>query len=348
MVFNLRLLADLLPRGPEISIVYPQSWQLVAEPQFDMRIDALDFGGQITNVTFSADSLPFAVLESPPYSVVISNLPPFAFCKSIHTVTLHAFLLDSSPDSAFTYPVYIIPPSRPGYVNILSERNAWTYDAVGIDSGTAWRDPPGPAILPGWNECYTPYSDYQASTTRFRKVFEPCVPPGEGTYWRVYTNLTLYLLTELSDGAIVYLNGTEVFRYNLPPGPITNGTFTGLPPSVFGYVRADIDPSLLQGAANLIAVEMYQNQTNSENLVFDLALVGTIQPSFPGLRMHMDGGSLVLEWDEFYWYSVAIEQADTPNGPWYWLDHSTRDIPIYPGSQRFFRLRWDPVHYNPD
>ena len=212
-----------------------------------------------------------------------------------------------------------------------------------MDPGTAWRDFPGPHTIPGWTLWHTPLELHglTAATIRLRTFFDFIVPPGIGPSSRIYTNVALYLLTELSDGAIVYLNGTEVFRYNLPAGPVTNGTYTGLPPSVFGYVRADIDPGLLDSTnSNLIAVQMHQNQPDSETFLFDLVLVGMIEPSFPELRIKRMDDHLALQWDEFYWHSVRAEHAATLDGPWSPLDEIPSHITIHPDTQRFFRLRW--------
>jgi len=120
-------------------------------------------------------------------------------------------------------------------------------------------------------------------------------------------------------------------------------TYTGLPPSVFGYVRTDIDPRMLQSMNNLIAVEMHQNQPDSANFVFDLALVGMIQPSFPELRIVRMGGHLALEWDPIYWHFVNVEEAASPDGPWYPMGESADDISIFFYSPRFFRLHWGPI-----
>lgn len=77
------------------------------------------------------------------------------------------------------------------------------------------------------------------------------------------------------DGAVVYLNGTEVIRDNLPPGPITpdtlavssvGGTDEG---TFFGRL---VDPRLLVEGENVLAVEVHQVSPASGDLSFDLAM----------------------------------------------------------------------------
>ena len=91
-----------------------------------------------------------------------------------------------------------------------------------------------------------------------------------------YTDLTLGLLRD--DGAVIYLNGTEVFRSNMPPGPIGPRTFASSdagPDPALLYVTQSIPPSLLSERTNILAVELHAFQVTGTNLSFDLQLTGT-------------------------------------------------------------------------
>src|SRR4030095_5323755 len=99
------------------------------------------------------------------------------------------------------------------------------YNDAGMDPGPIWRTtgfddsawPSGPAKLGfGDPDMVTVLNPFPRPTERlitayFRRRFT--LGPGGG-----FTNLILSLLRD--DGAVVYLNGTEVFRSNLPNGPI--------------------------------------------------------------------------------------------------------------------------------
>jgi hypothetical protein len=77
------------------------------------------------------------------------------------------------------------------------------------------------------------------------------------------------------DGAIVYLNGVEVFRNNMPGGPINYQTLASSPaeePSQFHV--ANINGAPLVTGLNVIAVEVHQNALLSTDISFDLALIG--------------------------------------------------------------------------
>ncbi len=86
--------------------------------------------------------------------------------------------------------------------------------------------------------------------------------------------LTLRLLRD--DGAVVYLNGVEVYRDNMPGGLITFQTFAsttinGAAESTF--ITANIDPSRLVEGTNILAVEVHQAAPNSSDVSFDAELV---------------------------------------------------------------------------
>jgi hypothetical protein len=77
------------------------------------------------------------------------------------------------------------------------------------------------------------------------------------------------------DAAIVYLNGVEVLRDNLPAGAIdaaTPSSATGTDNLLSSF---DLDPSLLlANQLNVLAVEIHNASTSSSDVSFDLALMG--------------------------------------------------------------------------
>ncbi|MEM1181757.1 MAG: SdrD B-like domain-containing protein, partial [Acidobacteriota bacterium] len=83
------------------------------------------------------------------------------------------------------------------------------------------------------------------------------------TFW---SGLELALLRD--DGAVVYLNGVEVMRTNLPAGPIQSET----PASVHSFDLVEVPLSLLdlEDGRNVLAVEVHNR--DDYDLVFDLEL----------------------------------------------------------------------------
>src|SRR5437868_9771988 len=105
----------------------------------------------------------------------------------------------------------------------------WKYLDRGTDAGVAWRQPgfddsiwsSGPAQL-GYGDgdeatvVMGGPSSSRFVTTYFRHPFT--IPPGTS-----FSNLTVRVVRD--DGAVVYLNGVEVFRSNMPAGNINYLTY---------------------------------------------------------------------------------------------------------------------------
>ncbi|MCZ6774973.1 MAG: metallophosphoesterase [Ignavibacteria bacterium] len=165
--------------------------------------------------------------------------------------------------------------------------STWKYLDDGSDQGTAWRGvtfddalwSSGPAEL-GYGDgdevtvvnCgpNAPFCEFDNFiTTYFRHSFEVANTS-------VFTSLALSVLSD--DGAVVYLNGTEIFRTNMPPGTITYTTLASS--AIFGAAETTFDsttiaPGDLRNGANVLAVEVHQwSSTNPDNS-FDLRIVGS-------------------------------------------------------------------------
>src|SRR5207253_2084504 len=95
-------------------------------------------------------------------------------------------------------------------------------------------------------------------TSYFRHAFNVVDPAA-------FTNLVLRLLRD--DGGIVYLNGIEIFRSNMPTGIVDYLTLAasvvpnGAQESEFFSTR--LDPALLVAGSNVLAVEIHQANMTS-------------------------------------------------------------------------------------
>jgi len=156
----------------------------------------------------------------------------------------------------------------------------WKYLDTGADQGTAWRAAAftdsgwktGAAEL-GYGDgdeatlvAYGPNSTSKYTTTYFRHAFTVADPSA-------YGGLTLRVLRD--DGAIVYLNGTEVFRTNMPTSGVAAATFASsvvLDANERTYVTASVDPARLVAGTNVLAVEIHQSDATSSDLSFNLTL----------------------------------------------------------------------------
>lgn len=163
---------------------------------------------------------------------------------------------------------------------LVAARSVWRYLDNGSNQGTAWRASAfddttwrsGHAQL-GYGDGdeatvvgFGPDPNARYITTYFRQSFtvaDPAAVPG----------LRLGLLRD--DGAVVYLNGTEVARSNMPAGTISAATPAST--TVGGtdesrYYPFTVDPRLLVSGRNTLAVEVHQVNASSSDLSFDLQL----------------------------------------------------------------------------
>ncbi|TAH37368.1 MAG: hypothetical protein EYC70_10380 [Planctomycetota bacterium] len=166
--------------------------------------------------------------------------------------------------------------------DLLPRGADWRYLDDGSDPGAAWFTAgfddsawaSGSAQL-GYGDGdestvvgYGPNASAKYITTYFRTTVS--VPdPG------LFRGLYLRLLRD--DGAVVYLNGAEVWRSNMPAGAITSTTLASSALSgsrEATFFGLDLDPALLSAGDNLLAVEIHQADPTSSDISFDLELSG--------------------------------------------------------------------------
>lgn len=176
-----------------------------------------------------------------------------------------------------------LPAEGGDYVVLLPQGETWKYLDDGSNQGTAWREPSfndngwasGLAELGyGDGDEATVVSfggdvENKYITTYFRHTFNV-------TDASQYSNLTLKLLRD--DGAVVYLNGTEIRRSNILEGggdifyDTTADDAAGTEDVWFTYPA---DPYLLVDGDNVIAVEVHQTSSTSSDISFNLKLVSS-------------------------------------------------------------------------
>ncbi len=183
------------------------------------------------------------------------------------------------------------PPVPPEATLLIQKGSTWAYRDDGTDQGTAWRAATfndgswkrGLARLGygGDGEKTTlgfgPDPQRKFVTTYFRQQFMV----GDK---RQVKSLVLRLLRD--DGAVVYLNGTEALRDNMPaqPAAITRST---LAPRLVGgadehrFREFTLDATPLVDGTNMLAVELHQWNPASSDISLDLDLYGLPPRSAP-------------------------------------------------------------------
>ena len=161
----------------------------------------------------------------------------------------------------------------------------WRYLDDGSNQGTAWSAPAfddsawasGPAPLGygkdgGDNRTtlrYGPNASAKYITSYFRRPFTVAERAG-------ITACTLRCRRD--DGVVVYLNGTEIFRSNLPAGAITSATPAQADVPIGSetvWFSTAVPPALLVAGTNWLAVELHQVNGASDDLSFDVDFTAT-------------------------------------------------------------------------
>ena len=265
------------PRELSVRITSPASGAVFAGPtNITITATADALSGTVTRVEFFQSSTKLGEDLAAPYSFLWSNVREGKY-------TLRAVATQSASLIATSAPVNVVVTSDEGSsTNILVAAGSdWKYLDTGADLGAAWRQPTfddsswnsGKAQL-GYGDGdevtvvgFGPNANNRYITTYFRRAFS-------ATDLSSITRLTVRLLRD--DGGVVYLNGTEVFRSNMPAGAITAATRSSAnaepADKTTNFFSQDIDRSLLVAGPNLLAVEIHQANPTSSDLSFDLEL----------------------------------------------------------------------------
>ena len=234
-------------------------------------------------------------------------------------------------------------------VGLVSAGVDWKYLDDGSDQGTAWRDPAFDDTAWASGPSELGYGDGDEATVVNCGPSAPLCNANNNlitTYFRrsfnvadasLITDLTLTLLRD--DGAVVYLNGTEVFRSNMPAGAIDFTTSASLGVGSTAehiFHKTGVDPALLVNGTNVLAVEAHQISPASSDISFNLELFG-----------RTDGGTAADLWltlgDNAYNTGTDDEWQQAVFNPYPAL---LRNIPLWPslGNHDIQTLDGGPYH----
>lgn len=173
------------------------------------------------------------------------------------------------------------------FASLIPAGAEWRYQDQGQNLGSAWRAAlyeddtwkRGAAPL-GYGDdnittviSFGPNSSSKHITSYFRHAFVVAEPE------RILS-ATLGVIRD--DGAVVYLNGREIFRSNLPAGTVNYRTLASS--AVSGgdestYFETELTGTDFREGANVLAVEVHQAAANSSDVCFDLRLEALLAPA---------------------------------------------------------------------
>jgi hypothetical protein len=188
---------------------------------------------------------------------------------------------------------------------------SWKYLDNGSNQGTAWTSASynDASWASGYGELG--YGDYDETTvvgygsnsnnkfvtTYFRKIVNVTDP----TAFSIFNANVIR-----DDGIVVYVNGTEVYRDNMPSGTIAYNTLAylayddGLTPQYF-----TISPGAFVAGNNLIAVEIHQTEVTSSDISFDMELQGVPVSGSCGTVTGLASGGVTTSGATLSWTALS-------------------------------------------
>lgn len=258
---------------PTVSLTSPANNAIYTAPAtVSIAANAADADGTIQRVEFYQGATLLGTDTTAPYSFSWTSV-----AAGTYSITARAF--DNL--GAATNSTAVSITVNQAATTLIAKNSVWKYLDNGSNQGTAWRDTAfvdtawasgagqlgygdgGEATVVG----YGPSSNNKYITTYFRKTINVTNP--------AFTTLRINIVRD--DGAVIYVNGTEVARTNMPAGAVSYTTrassaINGAAESTYNVIN--VPASALLAGANVIAVEIHQNAPNSSDISFDLELIG--------------------------------------------------------------------------
>ncbi|MDH4411351.1 MAG: Ig-like domain-containing protein, partial [Verrucomicrobiales bacterium] len=273
--------------APSVTLNAPVNGTQIAGSSTTLAATAADTDGVVAKVEFFSGASKLGEDTAAPYTYNWTGVGTGTYSVTARATDNDGASVNSAPASVtFVVPVETTaisrrPAGQPGAL--------WKYLDNGSNQGTAWKEPTFDDST--WASGAAPlgYTDSHIVTT----VFSPAQPNRYiTTYFRRNFSITgagavqsLKLNVLRDDGVVVYINGVEVARQNMPEGPITHLTNSATitdGANETTYFTSDITtlPPLNEGD-NVIAVELHQRDGNSSDLGFDLELITNSLPGTP-------------------------------------------------------------------
>ena len=184
-------------------------------------------------------------------------------------------------------------------LNVFNTGSTWNYNNPNSDQGTLWRTLNNPTTNWVSNTGSFGYGSSQTIT----------IPAARTHYFLKTVNITTPALYNnfdfnysYDDGVVVYINGVEVIRSNMPTGVITYNT-AAVNENTSLNESFSIPSSFFVTGNNIIAVEIHQKQINSNDCIFDMSLNAT--PNYvsnsSSANLILPGGTNIIKFARLYW-----------------------------------------------
>lgn len=250
------------------------------------------------------------------------------------------FEMDSTPNTSWGASPSATPPMMDfasdvtkavSRQTLIPAQSVWKYYDKGQHAGDGWTTAgyddsgwaSGQAMLGYDNQnvvktktSYGPDANNKYTTTYFRKTFDVS---------DVDNILELDASLIRDDGAVVYLNGNEIIRTNMPTGAVNYGTFANVTVaddrSWNAYV---ISPSYLVKGTNILTAEIHQVNGTSSDTAFDFSLQAVakmVKPATPTEPVEDDTAN-TFGWTFVPGYTLPTDYEYSTDGGQHWKQAS--------------------------
>ncbi|MCB0775289.1 MAG: hypothetical protein KDB99_03075, partial [Chitinophagaceae bacterium] len=300
--------------------------------------------GTITHSSFASSNISGAAESTP----VVLTIPISAFASGNNTIAVEMHQ-DAVTSSDLTFDLELIGnPST--FTTLIPYGAGWKY----LDNDTR----PAGWETSGYNDAswasgnaqlgygdgdettvvsYGGNASNKYVTTYFRKTVT--IPNTS-----IYSYFAINLIRD--DGAVVYVNGVEAFRENMPTGTILHSTTAA---SVIGGasettpVSYIVPISAFTNGVNTIAVEIHQDNITSSDISFDLELLGSTDETFNSSSADLSLPSCAsVLFAGLYW--GASQGTDGTNTSWI-VNENTVKLKI-PGASSYQTVTASQVDYH--
>jgi len=233
--------------------------------------------------------------------------------------------------------------------NLLSKSAVWKYHDGGVDLGYSWKqksfndanwkqgvaefgfgDAPQTMLKKG-NSCYY-----------FRKIFNLNNP-------QQYASFITHLRRD--DGVIVYLNGIQVFKNNLPTSGVNYQTLAlnDCHDDGDSIMNFTLSPGDFVNGVNVLAVEIHNSSSTNDDLSFELEIESILPIPSPQITrgpylQSTSPTTCILRWrtdvktDSKVNYGLTRSYGDVIQNTELLLDHEVKIEGLNPDTKYFYRI----------
>lgn len=225
--------------------------------------------------------------------------------------------------------------------------SVWSYNTNNLDASADWATTGGA----GWLDGNGIFGTETSAGLVFPAPIATVIPPPNAnnefltSYYRKTVTLPAlaagmsYALSYIvDDGAVFFLDGNEIGRYNMPAGAVTYSTLApaaGAEGAIFALPLGNIS------GTHTIAVSVHQSSNTSSDIVFGAEVIA-IPTASPSLSVTHSGANAIITWNaDASWELIGSGNVAGPYAAVAGNPFRTLTTPMTTTNQ-FYQLRYRP------